>query len=278
MLVFAYDGSLNGDWVAHYAARFAANTPERRLRLVHVHEASSASPLQERIARIAGECKVLGVALESDMVAPGGADVAARLLERVPQGATLIAGTRARQRNSAFLAGTVAARLLEAGRFPVIAIRVVHPGVLGQPASVLLPLAGRPRSAARALFLLRLLGEDLRHLHVLFVRELPRLRLRILSREGASRPLVEGGRAFVASVEEALRTGLAPHRFELDSSVVVSDDASREVLLHAAKYRSRLICLDASERTRASRLFDRDPIERILRDTPSDVAVYRSLD
>ena len=24
MLVFAYDGSLNGDWVAHYAVRFAA--------------------------------------------------------------------------------------------------------------------------------------------------------------------------------------------------------------------------------------------------------------
>ena len=277
MLVFAYDGSLNGDWVAHYAVRFAANAPERRLRLVHVHEASSASHLQERIARIAGECKVLGVALETDLVAPAGPDVAVRLLERVPQGAMLIAGTRARQRNSKFLAGTVAARLLEAGRFPVIAIRVVHPGVLGQPGSVLLPLAARPPSAAHALFLLRLVGEDLQHLHVLFVREPPRLRLRILRGEGARRRLAEG-RAFVAPVEEALRTGLAPHRFELDSTVVVSGDASREVLLHAAKYRSRLICLDASERTLPSRLFYRDPIERVLRDTPSDVAVYRSLD
>ena len=26
MLVFAYDGSLNGDWVAHYAVRFAVHT------------------------------------------------------------------------------------------------------------------------------------------------------------------------------------------------------------------------------------------------------------
>jgi hypothetical protein len=277
VLVFAYDGSLNGDWVAHYAARFAANAPERRLRLVHVHEASSASQLEERIARIAAECKVLGVALETDLVAPAGPDVAARLLERVPQGATLIAGTRARQRNSVFLAGTVAARLLEAGRFPVIAIRVVHPGVLGQPGSVLLPLAASPRSTARALFLLRLLGDDLHYLHVLFVHELPRLRHRILTGERARRPLVER-RAFVASVEEALRTGLAPHRFQLDSSVVVSGDASREVLLHATKYRSRLICLDASETKSPSRLFYRDPIEQILRDPPSDVAVYRSLD
>lgn len=277
MLVFAYDGSLNGDWVAHYAARFAANAPERSLRLVHVHEAKAAPQLQERIARIASECRVLGVALEADLVAPGGADVAARLLECVPHGATLIAGTRARPRNAVFLAGTVAARLIEAGRFPVVAIRVVHPGVLGQPGSVLLPLAARPRSAAHALFLLRLLGEDLHHLHVLFVRELPRLRLRIQGGEGARRLLAEV-RAFVAPVEETLRTGLAPHRFELDSSVVVSDDAPRDVLLHAARYRSRLICLDASDRTLPSRLFYRDPIERVLRDTPSDVAVYRSLD
>jgi nucleotide-binding universal stress UspA family protein len=276
MLVFAYDGSLNGDWVAHYAVRFAANAPERRLRLVHVHETPPVSHLEERIARIADECAVLDVQLETERVAPA-TDVAARLLECVPQGATLIAGTRARQRHSMFLAGTVAARLLEAGRFPVIAIRVVHPGVLGQPGSVLLPLAARASSAAHALFLLRLLGGDLQHLHVLFVRELPRLRLRILGGEYARRRLAEG-RAFVAPVEEALRTGLAPHRFELDSSVAASDDPSREVLLYAARYRSRLICLDASDRTWPSRLFHGDPIERVLRDAPSDVAVYRSLD
>jgi hypothetical protein len=176
-----------------------------------------------------------------------------------------------------FLAGTVAERLLEAGRFPVIAIRVVHPGVLGQPGSVLLPFAARPRSAARALFLLRLLGEDLRHLHVLFVRELPRLRVRIRTGEAARRYLAEG-HAFVASVEEELRSSLAPHRFELDASVVVSADAPSEILLHAARYRSRLIALDASERTSPLRLFYRDPIERVLRDAPSDVAVYRSVD
>jgi hypothetical protein len=277
VLVFAYDGSLNGDWVAHYAARFAANTPERRLRLVHVREVRAASQLQERIARIASECNVLGVALETELVAPGGAEVAARLLECVPQGATLVAGTRARARSGVFLAGTVTASLLEAGRFPVIAMRVVHPGVLGQPGRVLLPLAARPHAAANALLLLRLLGEDLQHLHVLFVRELPRLGLRILSGEGAGRLPAEG-RALVAPVEEALRNGLAPHRFELDSSVVVSDDAPREVLLHAARYRSRLIGLDASEPTLPARLFSRDPIERVLRDTPSDVAVYRSVD
>ena len=73
MLVFAYDGSLNGDWVAHYAVRFAANTPARTLRLVHVADAPPESSLDERIARIADESKVLGVALETELAPRRGA-------------------------------------------------------------------------------------------------------------------------------------------------------------------------------------------------------------
>jgi nucleotide-binding universal stress UspA family protein len=277
VLVFAYDGSLNGDWVAHYAVRFAVHTGGRTLRLVSVRDALPESHLEERIGRIADECKVLGVGLEVDLIARGGTDVAERLLQYVPLGATVIAGTRARPRNFSLLAGTVSARLLEAGRFSVIAIRVVHPGVLGQPGSVLLPLAGAPRAAANALPLLRLLGGDLRHLHVLVVREVPHLRFRFLRSKRAER-LLAGGYALVATIEEELRVGLALHRFDLDSSVVVSDDAPKEILLHAAKHRSRLICLGASRRTWRQRLVYGAPIERVLRDTPSDVAVYRSVD
>jgi len=277
MLVFAYDGSLNGDWVAHYAVRFAVHTGTRRLRLVHVREALPDSHLEERIGRIADECKVLGVGLEVDLVARAGTDVAERLLQYVPPGATVIAGTRARPRHVSFLAGTVSARLLEAGRVPVIAIRVVHPGVLGQPASVLLPLAGAPHAAANALPLLRLLGGDLRQLHVLVVREVSRLRFRFLRSEAVEQ-LLASGRALAATIEEELRVGLALHRFHLDSSVVVSDDVPKEILLHAAKHRSRLICLGASRRTWSQGLAYGAPIERVLRDTPSDVAVYRSVD
>ena len=277
MLVFAYDGSLNGDWVAHYAARFAVHTGERTLRLVHVREALPESHLEARIGRIADECKVLGVGLQVDLVERGGTDVAERLLQYVPPRATVIAGTRARPRNLAFLGGTVSARLLEAGRFSVVAMRVVHPGVLGQPGRVLLPLAGALRAAADPLPLLRLLGGDLRHLHVLVVRELSRVRFRFLRSERAER-LLASGRALVATIEQDLRDGLAPHRFDLDSSVVVSDDVSKEILLHAAKHRSRLICLGASRRTRRQRLVYGAPVERVLRDTPSDVAVYRSVE
>ena len=278
MLVFAYDGSLNGDWVAHYAVRFAANTSSRKLRLIHIiADASPESSLEQRIARIAAESKLLGVVLETE-IAPGrGANVVQRLLEIVPERATLIAGTRARPRNRAFLAGTVSARLLEEGRFSVIAIRVVHPGVLGQPGSVLLPIASRNHQAALALPLLRLLGEDLQRLHLLLVREVSGPRFHFMTQPVTEKLLAEG-RALVAPIEDELRAGLAPHRFVLDSSVVVSDDAPKEILLCAFKHRSRLIGLGASRRKLPEHMVFRNPIERLLRDAPSDVAVYRSVD
>ncbi len=277
MLVFAYDGTLNGDWVAHYAVRFAANTAARKLRLVHVADAAPESSVEQGIARIARESEVLGVALETELVPRRGAGVAERLLELVPERATLIAGTRAKPQNRALLAGTVSARLLDAGRFSVIAIRVVNPGVLGQPGSVLLPIAGRPRQAALALPLLRLLGDDLQRLHFLFVREVSQVRLRLMRNQGGEKLLAEG-RALVASIEDELRAGLSPHDFELDSSVVVSSDTPREILLHARRLRSRLIGLGASLRTLPQRVVYGNPIEELLRDAPSDVAVYRSVE
>jgi hypothetical protein len=156
----------------------------------------------------------------------------------------------------------------------VIAIRVVHPGVLGLPGSVLLPVEAQGREVRHALAVLRLLGRDLERLDLLLVREVSRLRLRFLSDEDAHRLLAEG-RAFLAPLEEELRQGLAPLLVELDSSVVVSDDAPGEILLRASKCRSRLICLGAPERPLGPH---GDPVERILRDTPSDVAVYGSVD
>ena len=205
MLVFAYDGSLNGDWVAHYAVRFAANRSERELRLVHLYEGSPEPHLNERIARITRECGLAGVTLEVELGSRGSTGVAERLLALVPSGATLVAGTRARARDTAYLAGTVSARLIEARRCPVIAIRVVHPGVLGLPGSVLLPVEAQGREVRHALAVLRLLGPDLERLDLLLVREVSRLRLRFLSDEGAQ-PLARRR----AGIPGSSRRGAAP--------------------------------------------------------------------
>lgn len=278
MLVYAYDGSLNGDWVAHYAVRFAATTPERRLRLLHVHDGHPADDLSQRIARIADECALAGVELEPELHPAAGRTVADRLLALVPPGAgtMLVAGTRTRARNLAFLAGTVSARLLAADHCSVVAIRVVQPGVLGQPGRVLLPVAGHPRGARHALPLLRHLAPDLRQLHLLLVHELSRLRFRVLRPERARR-LHDEGQAYVARVESEVRAALAPHELGLDASVVISDDAPKEILIFAAKLRSRLVCLGASERSLPQLWAFGNPIEQVLREAPCDVAVYRSV-
>lgn len=277
MLVFAYDGSLNGDWVAHYAARFAATMAAPRLRLLHVYDDHPPADLEKRIARIARECSLLGVELESELHAAAGRKVAERLLALVPPGpgTMLVAGTRGKARDHAFLAGTVSAQLLAANRCSVIAIRVVHPGVLGQPGRVLLPIASGARGARGALPLLRLLGPDLHELHLLLVRELSRLRFRLL-RPAGERRLLDQGRAALARIEEEVRAALGPLAYALDASVVVSEDAPKEILLFAAKRRSQLLCLCTSEDSLPQRRAHGDPIERVLRDAPCDVAVYRS--
>ena len=233
MLVFAYDGSLNGDWVAHYAVRFAANTAARTLRLVHVHgrrspsrtwtSASRASPTSARCSASRSR--------PSSSARRGARRRRAAARARSRSGATLIAGTRARPAEPRLprrhrLGAPARGRSLlghrDARRAPGRA-RATR-------AACSCRSRARPREAAHALPLLRLLGADLQRLHLLLVREVSRLRFRFLSHEGAERLLAEG-RALVAPIEDELRAGLAPHRFELDSSVVVSDDAPREILL-----------------------------------------------
>ena len=279
MLVIAYDGTLNGDWVAHYAVRLAAHAPERRLRLLHVLGEVDRSEVEERVARIAEECDIARVALEVELLEAAGKTVTDRLLEVIPpsKDTLLVTGTRARPRNMAFLAGTVSARLLAKGRFPMVALRVVHPGVLGAPGRVLLPLAGHPRGASWATPLLALFGADLTLLHVLVVREVSRLRYRALGVGAAERLMVEG-RAFAAKVETELDQTLDLSKCAVDASVVVSDDVPKEIVLFAAKHKTRLICLGASERSVPVRLVYGNPIERVLRDAPCDVAIYRSVD
>lgn len=56
----------------------------------------------------------------------------------------------------------------------------------------------------------------------------------------------------------------------------LSVDAPKEILVHAGKLRSRLVCLEASERTLTGRLVYGNPVEEVLRDAPCDIAVYRA--
>ena len=71
MICLAYDGSLNGDWVARYAIRFAAGTSAKTLQLFHVLDDSlEPAALDAKLEHLRRECAALGVELVPELLSP----------------------------------------------------------------------------------------------------------------------------------------------------------------------------------------------------------------
>lgn len=278
MFFFAYDGSINGDWVSHYAAQMAAACPERRLNLIHIRESQTSQPdLHEKLQRMHLECEHLGVELVPHVLQPE-LSVLRSVKSIVPPGGEhyLICGVRVRERKRSLLSGTISEQLLESGHCNVLAVRVVQPGLLGLPRSLLLPVSGDPRGVRSALPFLRLFVPQISHLHILFVTNVARWRLHRMSQSVTER-LRSPGLAYCARVEQEINTQLALGSKVVDAHVVVSDSVPKEIVIAANKTKSRLIYLSASQRKLAERLFLGNPIEQILREATCDVAVYRGV-
>ncbi len=205
MLSFAYDGSINGDWVSHYATRLAAHHPEKILHLIHVRDGMiSQVELREKLDRIRSECERLGVELLS-CVEPLAGSVFQSIRSAVETGPDnyLICGTRARARSRGLLSGTVSERLLRLGHCNVLAVRVLQPGLLGCPRRLLLPVSGHPRGFRSGLPFLTLFPPDIVQMHILFVRRVARWRFRMLTREGTDE-LRKPGEAYCERVEREI--------------------------------------------------------------------------
>jgi len=271
----AYDGSINGDWIARYAIRLAARGPDRRLDLIHVEDGSlTGDQLRTRLDRIATECNGSGVALESALV-PLAGDVFATIVARIPGGAgtILICGARVRG-GRGFLAGTVSERLLRYQHFTVMAVRVVQPGLLGAPRNFLLPVSGDPAGLAGGLPLLRLFAPDILRVHLLRVMTVGSLVYRWLPPARTAR-LRQEGWAYIADSETQLVERLGLDAGLIDAGVVVSDDWAKEIVIAAGRQKSGLIFMEAPRRSLGGQLLRGDALEAVLRRTPCDVAVYR---
>jgi nucleotide-binding universal stress UspA family protein len=278
MIYFAYDGSLNGDWVSRYAIRFAAHTEERRLTLVHIRDKSvRAEILEEKIARIDRECGDFGIRLLSD-IRPVEKNVSHSLLESIPAGpdSVVVCGTRIHSPKKAYLAGTISEKLLRHGRFPVLVQRVVQPGLLGNPRDLLIALAGHPRGFATAWTFFQFFLPDVEKVHLLRVMPVnvfsfPHLSLkktRSLRREGA---------IYLSQVAEEIYSARGVSEFHLDTHIVVAEDWVGEILTQASKLKSRFLLLGATEQSRLRRLVRRGQLERLLGQTPCDAGIYRGL-
>jgi nucleotide-binding universal stress UspA family protein len=275
---FAYDGSAGADWVSHYAVRLAARHPSATLRLLHVQDRPIGdSDLSVAASRIQEEAARIGVACELSRH-PLRRTVAETLLEVVPAGADsyLICGTRVRSHRSGLLTGTVSEQLLQAGHCHTLAVRVHQPGLLGLPRRLLLPVSGHPRGFRSGVPFLKLLQRDISHLQVLYIEQVGRWRFRSLTHEHAEQ-LRRPCEVYCARIERELKDQLDLRATEIDTNVVVSDDAPKEIVIAANKTKSRLIYMGASERNLAQRLYFGDLIEHVLHDATCDVAIYRGI-
>ena len=275
-IYLAYDGSINADWLSRYAIRMVAGLHRRKIILIHIHDSASLkTPLEAKLAAITAECQAQGIDLQC-VIEPVGMSVAADLLALIPPGENsyCLCGARIAPRGHGFLAGTVSERLLRARQFNVMAIRVVSPGLLGRPTSLLFPLAGHPRGFDAAMPFLHMFAPSLAALHLLRVMEVNPFFFRYIS-AGAVRKRLTEGREYLNRASAEIRGEVGEGGLHLDRHVVLSDDWAKEILIQAGRIHASMIMLGATERNLPSRFFYGNKLEQILRHTPCDVGIYR---
>jgi nucleotide-binding universal stress UspA family protein len=277
MLHFAYDGSINGDWVSHYAVQLASAQHDRTLRLIHFRGGQILPTiLEDKLGRIRRECEHQRVRLIEEIRPPAERDLETAIRSAVPAGPEhfLLCGVPARALGHGALRETIAGRLLRSGHCNVLAVRVVHPGLLGSPHRLLIPVTERTDGFRSGMQFLRLFAPQVTRLHIVLIARVGRRRFLRMSHEGAER-LLAPGQAYCERVEREIVEQLGLGSDAMDAQVVVSDQVAREILIAAHRTKSRLVYLGVSERHPAERFLHGDPVEQILRDASCDVAIYR---
>ncbi len=273
----AHDGSLNGDWIAHYALHLAAGSVDRRLTVLHVEDANiSGAPLQQRLERVEGLGERIGIKVETEIL-PMHGGVFGGLDEFLPKGrdTLLVSGARVSGGRRGLLSGTISERLLRFGRYNVLAVHVLQPGLLGDPKRIVLALGDNAHAAAAAPFL-KPLAERIQLLDILYIETVSRLRFTRLNDAEAAR-LRHAAQTVVSQAERELlaATGLTPERIETHARV--SDDWAKQTAIEAGRYRAGLTMAEMPP-LKATGLSFGHPIEELMRIAPSDVAVYREAD
>ncbi len=277
-IYLAYDGSINGDWVARYALNMALHAGNRRLFLVHIEDGSLfRESINAKVTAVEQEARLLDIGFES-MVLPLGKNVTSSLLAAIPQGADnlCVCGVRMTARGKGFLAGTISGNLLRHRNFDVMAIRVVKPGLLGAPRDLLFPLSGHPRGFQAALAFFRLMAPEATTLHILRVMAVSSFRFKYMSVNKANVLRLEGTE-YINNVLAEIRGQLGNAGIHIDGKVILSDDWVKSILIQASKLKTQMIIMGASDRILPSRYFYGNRIEQILRETPCDVGIYRKI-
>lgn len=277
-IFLVYDGSINSDWVSRYAIRIAANSNHKKLFLFHILDGSfSTEEIQIKIKAIADECAFSNVEV-GHAVLPVAKNVFSTIMESIPHGEEnyCICGARVSSRGKGFLTGTISEQLLHANKFNVLAFRVVHPGLLGCPREILVPLVGQKAQARAILPFYHLLSPDIEKIHFLsiihanpwLIPYFSKKRIRALKNKGFIRI-----REFLDDIREKEDS----QSIRYDGRVVLSDDWVHETLVQASQLNARLVLLEATGRGLLYRFIPLGRIERFLRNTTCDVGLFKTI-
>lgn len=280
MIHLAYDGSINSDWVAWYALNLARHDQDRHLTVVHVASGEIAiEAVQEKLDDLAQECQRAGVDM-SRVIQPcsgvGPVCVFRALLDAVPTGpdTLLVCGVRLKSDVGGYLAGTVSEKLLADHSFPVMAVRVVQPGLLGAPTRFLMPVAGDREGFLTGAGILGRFGDCVQRVHLLRVMQLKRQLFRRLANHQAE-SLREKGWSVMRDLDNELARLIGIDEWKTDVHVTVSDDWAQEVIIAAGRHKAHLILMEASRHDLGAGYLYGNSIEVVLRNAPCDVAIYR---
>lgn len=276
MIILAHDGSVYSDWVAHYALHMAAKEDDRKLLILNVLDGKvNAGLVEAKLTQLADDCRAHDIEPSYELL-PLGASVHRTLRQAIPHDPTalLVCGTRIKANRRNFLTGTIAEKLLRMHLCPVLALRVVQPGLLGSPHDLLLPLAGHATGFGRVWPVFRRLAPALRQVHLFRALPVNPLLMSHLTtaREQALRRI---GAAHLEDVYQEMLAQLGEQVIMTDRRVMVTSDWPHEVLVQASRLKVQMILLGVSERSLAHRVFHGNGIEQVLRATPCDVGIYR---
>jgi len=276
MIILAHDGSLYGDWIARYALRFAATEADRKLLLLHVIDARiDAAIAQTRFTRLAQDCTAAEVIFHQEILHPN-PTVHRALRQAVPHdpAALLVCGTRGKPRRQAFLTGSIAAQLLRMHQCPVLALRVVQPGLLGLPHRLLLPLAGHMDSFNRIWPILQRLAPQLYQVYLL--RTVPGSDFAQAQRSPLRQARLRlDGEQYLDRIGAELTGRVAGSSFTIDRRVLIGGNWAHQVLIEASRLKSQMLLLGASERSLAHRVLHGRHLEQVLCEASCDVGIYR---
>lgn len=276
MIILAHDGSIYNDWVARYAMRFASVEEDRKLLVLHVRDGKvNPEIVSNRFLRLAKECTDIGVDFNAEDISPG-KSVYRSLRQAVPLDpeSLLICGTRVKPRRHQYLSGSIAEKLLRTHQCPVLALRVVQPGLLGNPHDLFLPLAGHIHGFSRIEPIVYRLAHSLRAVHLFRAMQVNPWRHPHLSLD-KEKLLKNIGTAYLERFKEEMVAALGFLPFRCDRQVSIASDWANEVLVQASRLKAQLMLVGLSERSLAYKVFHSTDVERILHESPCDVGIYR---